>query len=540
MEIVIHLLCKDLETLANKLAKKEAGIVIRDETIEELKAEKAVAIAIRDEENELLRERIRLLQAKLFMPSSEKLKHIVSADQLALFDEEEVSTDKPTDEDDEGETRTTKVRKRGGRKPIPDFLPRREILHDLSDKEKICACGRCRTLGGEDVTEELEYIPPTLEVLHHIWRWYVCKACEKAEEPNNPAVLAPKRLRMIPGIMAGPSLLAHIMTSKFADGMPFYRVSKQSQRLGLEISRANMSNWARSIGTRLMPLWELLLQECKTRDWLQFDETRVQVHKEEGKTNQSLSYMWVIRAGPVEKPIILYKYDPTREGRVARELLEGYKGYVQTDAYAGYDFLAKSTDMRHVGDWDHVHRKFAEAVQARSKKKSATSKLTYAEIALKKIARIYRIEKEARLGEHDDASVAALRQSKAKPLIEDFEIWLRDLAPKTPKSGLLGKAIFYTLKIWPRLSVYLEDGNIPISTTYVENAIRPFVIGRKGWLFCGSPRGAHASAVIYSMIETAKANGWEPFAYLSHLFNKLPLADSEDAVRSLLPTVPPK
>jgi len=508
---------------------------------EKLLAEKEVSIATRNEEIELLRERIRLLQAKLFMPKSEKLRHIISADQLALFDEDEVAADKSTEDDDsETEDRVIKARKRRGRKPLPDDLPRREILHDLTDEEKICDCGCNRVLGGENVTEELEYTPAVLEILRHRWPWYVCRACEKAGEREKSPIKSAARQRMLRGTMAGPTLLAFVITAKFADGMPFYRLARQTRRLGLEISRATMSNWARMIGVRLTTLWEMLLAEAKARGWLQIDETRVQVHKEEGKTNQSLSYMWVVRAGPLKKSIILYKYEPSRGSHVAQELLKDYKGYVQTDAYGGYDFLAKSTDIRHVGDWDHVHRKFVEAVQARSRKKSATSRLTYAEIALKKIARLYRIEKEARLGEYDAASVAALRELKARPIIEEFGTWLRDLMPKTPEKGLLGKAISYTLKIWPRLTVYLEDGNVPISTTYVENAIRPFVIGRKAWLFCGSPRGANASAVIYSIIETARANGWEPFAYLSYLFRELPLADTDAAVRALLPTVPPK
>ena len=506
--------------------------------LKEMLAEKLVSIPIRDEEIELLRERIRLLQAKLFMPKSEQLKHLVSADQLALFDEVESKAQPAEDDEDEKEELVLKPRRKRGPKPISADIPRREILHDLSEEDKICDCGCVRTPIGEDISEELEYIPAQLEVLRHIRPRYVCKRCEKAHEPDNKPVQAPAPIRMIPGIMAGPGLLAHTITAKYADGMPFYRLSKQTRRLGLEISRATMSNWAKAIALRLTPMWHMLLEEAKTRSWLQVDETYFQVHKEEGKTNQSLSYMWVVRAGPIKKPIIVYKYDPTREARVALELLKNYQGLVQTDAYAGYNFLATHAGIHHAGDWDHVHRKFAEAVRARSKK--SPGKLTYAERALRTISKLYKVEKEVRLGDQDPASIVAIRQEKARPVIEAFETWLRDLQPKTPEKSLLGKAISYTLNIWPRLLVYLEEGDLPISTTYVENSIRPFAVGRKAWLFCGSPRGAEASAVIYSFIETARANGWEPFAYLDYLFRELPKANTENDVHALLPIFPPE
>lgn len=524
-----------IDTLEKTIAEQAEEIATRDEMI----AAREEMVALRDEEIALLREKVRLLQAKHFGSSSEKSAQLLGQDQLPLFEIDEPEEEPREDEDsDETEEVRFQRKKKPGRKPIPDHLPRFEVVHDLEEADKICGCGcRMRKIR-EVVTEELDYIPAKAKVLRHTRYVYACGVCEGSESPEPAIQIAPAPPRMLPGSMAAPGLLAFAMTAKFVDGLPFYRLEQQTKRHGFTLSRATLSNWARSLGTKLKPLWDRLLTEAKNRPWLQVDETTVQVLGEPGRANTSRSYMWVIRAGPVEKPIILYRYDPSRGSSVAATLLDGYQGIVQTDGYKGYDFLASKEGVRHAGDWDHVRRRFVEAIQAKPKGKKGR-KPGHAERIVKTIRSLYRIETEAREEGLDAECTRALRQEHAKPLILELERQLRDLKPKAPEQSLLGKAIVYALGQWPKLTVYLDNGLLPMSTAYVENAIRPFVIGRKAWLFSGSPRGAHASAVLFSLVETAKASGWEPYAYLDWLFRRFPAAETEEDIEALLPTNPP-
>lgn len=342
----------------------------------------------------------------------------------------------------------------------------------------------------------------------------------------------------LPSAIASPNLLAHVMCRRFADGVPYYRQEKQLARLGLEISRATMCNWTSHLGNSVAPLWEMLLEEAKTRKWLGVDETTFQVLRESGRDNRAMSYVWVIRAGPPGNPIILYKYAPSRAGAIAADLLRGYRGIVQTDGYSGYSFLSGWEGVRHAGCWDHARRHFAEAVRVRGKYRK-TSKLTYADQALRKIGKIYSVEREADKKCLTPEARRNLRQTVVKPHLEEFHKWLVDLYAMTPPKGLLGKAISYTLKQWPKLLVYLDCGELKPANILVENAIRPFVIGRKNFLFSGHPDGAQAGMYRYTLVETAKANGWEPFAYLHYLFEQLPKANTIEEQRRLLPTNPP-
>ena len=518
----------------------EASCNLQEKDVNALKAiivDRDEKIKVRDEEIMLLRERLRLLQAKLFGPKTEKLNSLIAQEQLALFEIEEPVEETDNEEDEHKET-ITYERKKRGRKPLPDWLPREEVVHDLPEDEKACPCGAPLSCIGKDEWEELKYIPAVIKVLHHIQLIYACCRC-KGEKSDGPKVTtAPAPARLIPKSIAGESLLAHVMTGKFADALPFYRQNKQLARLGIDISRSTMCNWTKKIGDWLGPLWNMLLEEAKLRGYIQIDETTFQVMKEKGRDNRSKSYVWVIRAGPPGKPIILFKYDPSRSGTVAADLLAGYRGIVQTDGYKGYSFLEDWDGVAHAGCWDHVRRKFADAVKVGGKYRKS-KKLTYADKALAKIRKLYQIEKRAT---HEGLDIEAryeLRQSETKPHLEKFHKWLQELQPKALETSLLGKAISYTLKQWPKLLVFLDHGYLPVSNQGVENAIRPLVIGRKNFLFSGHPTGAQASMRIYSIVETAKAAGWDPFAYLNFLFHELPKAESAEHLQLLLPTNPP-
>ena len=254
--------------------------------------------------------------------------------------------------------------------------------------------------------------------------------------------------------------------------------------------------------------------------------------KEEGRSDKTKSYMWIFRGGEPEKPALIYQYHRTRAGDVARSFLSGYNGYVQTDGYAGYDFLESIAGIVHIGCWAHARRKFVEAVGAQPENKRRRGS---GEVAIEYIGRLYGIEKKAKELGLSETELYRIRQDEAKPLLEEFRSWLIERERATPPKGLSGTAIRYTRNQWAKLERYIKDGRLKPDNNLAENAIRPFVVGRKNWLFSGHPRGADASAALYSLIETAKANKLEPYKYLRYIFERLPYAKNEDDYKSLLP-----
>jgi transposase len=334
-------------------------------------------------------------------------------------------------------------------------------------------------------------------------------------------------------------LLAQIFVSKFADSIPFYRQEKQFLRIGINLTRATMCSWATKVADICNSLLELLRSELLSGPLINIDETTVQVLDEPDRSVGSKSYMWLFRGGPPGKTVVFFRYDPSRNGKVAKDFLGDYHGYVQTDGYGGYNFLDTQAGIVHIGCWAHVRRKFVEVIKAAEKivDVSNDEDKSKAGEAIKFISKLYRIERNACARGLDAESVRQLRQQESGPVLDDFERWLKVNALKVPPRCLLGKAIIYALKQWPRLIRYLGDGNVRMDNNLAENAIRPFVVGRKNWLFSGNPEGASASATLYSIIETAKANGLEPYHYLVYLFERLPIAQSlgNEALKELLP-----
>jgi transposase len=269
---------------------------------------------------------------------------------------------------------------------------------------------------------------------------------------------------------------------------------------------------------------------------INIDETTVQVMKEPGRSNRTKSYMWIFRGGDPDRPALVYQYHATRSGDVVSEYLNGYKGYVQSDGFSGYDFLDHDPDIIHVACWAHVRRKFVDIVKASGKRKSVKGRTGNTEKAIEYIRKLYAIESSCKEKGLDYQRIYEERQNHARPILDDFKVWLDEISPKTPPKGLLGKAVSYTLGQWDRLVRYIDDGRIRPDNNLAENAIRPFVVGRKNWLFSGHPKGAKASATLYSLIETAKANDLEPYSYLRYLFDRLPHAKSEEDYKTLLPT----
>jgi transposase len=356
-------------------------------------------------------------------------------------------------------------------------------------------------------------------------------ACEGVETEGATVKIAAPPAQLLPKTMASATLLACLLTAKYVDGLPFYRQEKQFTRIGVDLSRATMSNWAIRLADRCKPLWEMMQKESRSGPVIQIDETTIQVMREKGRANQTKSYMWVMRGGPPDAPVVIFQYEPGRAGAFVKAWLGDYRGVVQTDGYRGYNFLDEEDGVAHAACMAHVRRKFAEVCKIGGKKR----KPGLADQAVSLLKKLYKVEKEARDHALPADAIYQLRQEKSKPVIEDFEKWLDKYESRIPPKGALGNAIGYAIRQRKRLRVFLDNGHVAIDNNRVENDIRPFVVGRKNWLFAGKPEGAEASAIWYSLIETAKANGWEPFAYLTFLFNGLLHAQTEADYEALLP-----
>ncbi|UCG07455.1 MAG: IS66 family transposase [Desulfobacterales bacterium] len=474
-----------------------------------------------------LQEQIRLLKNELFGRKTEK-RSPADHYQLLLFNQAEQA---------EAADVSEKIviaqhsRKKTGRKPLPKDLPRVEVIHDLAEDEKICDCGSHLSRIGEQVCEKLDIIPAKVRVIRHIRYKYACKSCEGVDSEGPSVKIAAAPLQLIAKSIATPGLLTHLLVSKFEDALPFYRQEKILARMGIELGRATMCNWAVKVAERIEPLMALLHKEIRCGPLINIDETPLQVLNEAGRANTSKSYMWVYRGGDPQKPVLIYQYQPTRSGQVPLKFLDGYRGYVQSDAYSGYDTLGRQPGIELVGCWAHVRRKFMEVINAKSNLK----KQGHAEQALDYIGQLYALEKHADENKFSPDQRFDLRQHNAKAILTEFKDWLTQTSLITPPKGLLGKAVNYTLRNWNRLVRYIDDGHLRPDNNLAENAIRPFVLGRKNWLFSGHPNGAQASATIFSLIETAKANGLKPYEYFRYLFDKLPCAESENDYKNLLP-----
>lgn len=429
------------------------------------------------------------------------------------------------------------TRKKSGRKPLPEHLERIPVIHDIPEDQKICGCGDTMTRIGEEFSEQLKYTPAKLQVIRNIRPKYACKGCEGIETIGSTVKIAPPPRQLLPKTITTPELLAQIVTAKFVDANPFYRQEKQFERLGYKISRTNMANWIIQVSKALETLDKILRQSVLSGPLINMDETPFQVLKEDGRLPTTKSYMWVMRGGAPGETVVYFRYSPSRASDVAKKLLASYHGVVQTDGYGGYNFVhdPKIKTMEHAECWAHARRKFVDILKATGKFQKKKAKSGHADQALDFIGKLYKIEKKAREEELSESEIVALRQEQSKPILDEFHGWLKQVERRTPPKGLLGKAVSYTLTRWDQLILYLKHGFVSMDNNLAENAIRPFVVGRKNWLFNDTPAGATASARLYSLIETAKANDVEPSEYLNMLFEKLPYAENNHQLKQLLP-----
>ena len=420
---------------------------------------------------------------------------------------------------------------------MPENLPRIEEVHDIPEEEKVCKCGCSLSRIGEEVTEELDIVPRQCRVIRHIRPKYACRRCEGTESDKCAVQIAPPPVQLLPKTIATAGLIASVVVEKFADGLPLYRQAGRFSREGIEISRGTLSNWVVKVGELCSPLMDIFREDLRAAPSINADETPVQVLNEPGRANTTKSYMWVFKGGisPLGS-VVIFDYRPTRSGEdILREYLTGYKGCVQTDGYIGYEVLSELS-VHHAGCWAHVRRKFVEVIQAVDKaRKGKERRGGSADEAVLKIRRLYEIERRVQEMGIAGAALVEFRQKHASPLLEEFRLWLDARVGSTPPTGLLGKAMNYALKQWVRLIVYVDNPDVGLDNNAAENAIRPFAVGRRNWLFAGSPAGARSSATLYSLVETAKANGLEPYRYLRFLFERLPYAKSTEDYRKLTP-----
>jgi transposase len=482
----------------------------------------------RDQRIRLLEEALRVLKANTYGPSRERLS--VAAGQVELFNEIEATLELIEAVGVEPELKATPLRDekpsagKPGRAKLASHLPRVEIRHELTEAERQCGCGGVLAEIGADVSEQLDYVPAKVQVLRHVRVKYACPGCEQCVK----TAALPEHI--LPKTNASPGLLAQLVTSKYVDSLPLYRQEAMFERYGVRLPRATQAAWMIALTVVLQPLLNLMDERLRSSGYVRIDETRVRVLNSD-KAPSALHWMWVRVAGPKHQRIILFDYDPSRGGEVADALIEGCSGYLQSDGYQAYEGASARASLVHVGCFAHSRRRFFEALKAlpNAQRKQASA----AHEAVRRIDALYLIERQIK--DLSDEERTRIRTQEAAPQLESLREWATQMQHETMPSGKLGEALGYLITQWPKLARYVEDPRLAIDTNLAENAIRPFALGRRNWLFADTVKGAKASAALYSIVSTARANGLEPYAYLRRLFAELPQAKTVEDFEAMLP-----
>ena len=392
-----------------------------------------------------------------------------------------------------------------GRKPLPASLPRKRIVHDVAPEDLACPeCGGDRRPMGEEVREQLEYIPASLVVLEHVRPKYACKCCEAH------VVIAARLPEPIEKGLPGTGLLAHVITSKLADHLPLYRQEAIFRRHGVELARSTMCDWMAACAGLLEPIVGAMIRRILASKVIGTDDAPVTVQDHAGqgsKAGRPWAYL-----GDRDNPFVVYDYTPDRSADGPERFLKDYRsGYLQSDAYAGYDGLHRR-GLVEVGCWAHARRKFRDC---------RTSDPERSHAAIARIGRLYGVERESRDGAWDDARLLAARAEWSRPVLESFGAWLEGETKKVLPRSPIGEAIAYTRSNWVALTRHLEAPYLSIDNNATENAIRPIALGRKNWLHPGSDRGGRTAATLLSLVQSCKNLGNEPFAYLRDVLDRV-------------------
>ena len=496
--------------LASTIAELKASISSLNALVESLKSDNEYL----KNNNDLLREENAYLKRKLFGVKSEKMP--CSVEQLSLFDEAEQECEPELLE--EITYKRAKKKQKGTLEIKLDNLKHVKEVYDIDEKDRICdICGtKMHRVGEEFVRHEVVYEPAKLYVKDIYRKTYECRNCRKRGKVVMLKAGTPAPV--IPHSFTSPSVLSQVITDKFVNHMPLYRQEAEWKRLGLDLSRTTMANWL-IIASReyFIPIVNRMHEILVVEKYVHSDETTVQVLNEPGKPATSKSYMWVYSSiRESSKPIRIFEYKPDRKAENPQKFLENFSGTLISDGYGGYNNISGVVNAY---CWAHARRKFYEALPADMKDASDTLAYT----GLKKIAKLFAIEKEIDTLPPEDK--VKIRQEKSKPLVDDFFSWCADAQNKSLTRSKIGKAIQYALNLEKGLRVYLDDGLVPMTNSLDERNIRPFTVSRKNWLFSTSTKGADASASIFSLIETAKANRLSPFDYIEYILEIMPQID---------------
>jgi len=459
---------------------------------------------IRKEEtlNQKLQHQLEQLLKSRYGPRADR----IDPNQKLLFEEILKELNAPKEETKPKEAPSQKEKRNGkghGRKPLPAHLPRKKIEHDIDPEDKVCSeCGKEKTLIGFETSDQLEYVPASLLVLEHKYNKYACRACE------NGVTTADRPVMPIQKGLPGPGLLAQVVVSKYSEHLPLARQEDIFKRHGVEIPRSTQCDWMGAAADLVLPLVERMKERVLSSRVIQTDDTPVPVRDNDlPKTRPGR--IWVYR-GDAANSYTVYDYTPSRKRDGPMNFLSGYEGYLQADAYGGYDGIYAGSKVKEVGCWAHVRRKFVDAQSSDPLRASG---------AIARIRLLYAIENEAK--DFSAQERKTLREAKSRPILADFEQWLMEekgaVLPKSP----MGEAISYALSNWKALLRYLEDGNLQIDNNASERDLCPIAVGRKNWMHFGSDRGGKTAAALYSLTQSAKRNGFDPFGYLCDVFDRI-------------------
>lgn len=473
-------------------------------------------------------EQFRLSQQKRFGTSSEK----TNMDQLSfLFDEAEKQADPKVIEATIEEITYKRKKQVGQREKMLEDLPVQIIEYHLLPKEMICMqCGDTMHVMSKEVRRELKIIPAQVIVIEHVRDIAACRRCENTDV-TTPVITAAMPAPVLPGSLVSPSLMAFVMNRKFVEAIPLYRQEQQFSYFGIELSRQTLANWMiHGSNDWLQIIYNRMHEYLVKQDILHADETSLQVLNEPGRAATTDSYMWLFLTGRVGPAIIMYEYQTTRASKHPCKFLTDFKGYLNTDGYAGYNNIP---NVKIIGCWAHARRKFDEALKSLPDKSMLSS--VAAKEGLNYCNKLFEIERK--LVDLSNEERYQMRLEQSKPVLDAFLVWLNIKSKQVLPKSTFGTAITYCRNQWQKLEGFLLDGRLEIDNNRAERSIKPFVIGRKNWLFSNSQKGATASAVIYSIIETAKQNQLNPLLYLTYLFEKLPNVDTKDipTLDALLP-----
>ena len=516
--------------LQQKTTYTAAEVAILEETIRKQETE----IAELKRKLEHMNEVFANAQRARFGQSSEKKTYVLGKDQLSLFDEAESAQDHKAEEPkpDTIFVAGHERKKKRTQAQMLNHLPEEEVLLEIPEEQRICSkCGgNMKPIGKKFLRHEMQIIPKQVRLLAYYAVTYACDKCEKDTGFARIVSVKPP-VPLMKHSLASASTVAYIMAQKYVDGLPLARQEKIWEREGISLSRATMANWVIQCSqTWLKPLYKHMKQRLLEQSVIHADETVVQVLKEDGKPAASESRMWLYAsAALLRHQVRLFEYQPDRSGRRAEAFLKGFTGCLVTDGYAGYNQVQNVTRC---GCWSHARRKWREAMP-----EGATVKTSKAAVGYQYCNKLF--AEERKCAQYRPEYRKEYRQNKELPLLEEYFAWLKGVHPE--KGSKLEDAVRYSLNQKQQLMAFLDHGEVPISNNLAENAIRPFTLGRKNWLFCDTPKGADASAVVYSLVESAKANGIEPFAYLQHVLVQLPYfgkSPSHEDLEALMPWAP--